>query len=72
MASKDANHSISHWQAWQDGISKAHQPRSKLNDLEKVILRGKVYAAVTSKVEQSFSLIDERLGQQKNKEITNK
>jgi hypothetical protein len=49
---------LSYWDAWRDALSFY----KSCDELLYVVLRGQVYAPVTSKVEQSFSLLSERLG----------
>ena len=56
VAYRDANFNVSTWVAWRIGIEKvSHRPHG---DLLHVILRGQTWSTATSKIEQSFSVID--------------
>jgi hypothetical protein len=67
----DSNHMDDYWVCWQKGIAvprarqqcKSHCENQLSNNLRDVVKRGQVFAPVTSKVEQSFAKVNERLGQ---------
>jgi hypothetical protein len=57
-----SNYTISYWDAWRWAISKQG---AACNGLLHLIVRGQVFIPVTSKIEQSFALIDARLSSRK-------
>ncbi len=59
LAYKASNFTIDYWDAWMRGSEKV----PARDCLEHVVLRGQTFAPVTSKIEQNFAKIDERLGQ---------
>ena len=61
IAYKAASFMISYWEAWRQGIANASGRTHNGADLLSVIVRGQVWSSATSKVEQSFSEIQDLL-----------
>ena len=63
VAYQASNFTLSYWDAWMCGMQRGGDHGS--DALEHVCLRGEAFAAATSKVEQSFSRIDDFLGKKR-------
>ena len=57
----ESDRKCSAWQAWQEAVGKAERAGRECSQLKFVIQRGLVFVPATSGVEQSFSLVDSKL-----------